>query len=55
VPIPGAKSRRHLEENVQATGLTLTADDLDEINAAIPIGAAAGTRYPVGQLQRLNV
>ncbi len=55
VPIPGAKSRKHLEENVGAAGITLTADDLAEIDRVVPLGAAAGTRYPTGQMHRLNV
>jgi aryl-alcohol dehydrogenase-like predicted oxidoreductase len=32
VPIPGAKSRKHLEENVRAADIVLTADDLAEID-----------------------
>jgi aryl-alcohol dehydrogenase-like predicted oxidoreductase len=55
VPIPGAKSRQHLEENVGATAVALTADDLAEIDRIAPPGAAAGTRYPAGQMHRLNV
>ncbi|HEY5064466.1 MAG TPA: aldo/keto reductase [Xanthobacteraceae bacterium] len=55
VPIPGAKSRKHLEENVGAAGITLTAEDLAEIDRIAPPGAAAGTRYPAGQMHRLNV
>ena len=55
VPIPGAKSRKHLEENVRAAEIAFTADELAEIDAAVPFGAAAGTRYPAGQMHRLNV
>lgn len=55
VPIPGAKSRRHLEENVRASEIVFSADELHEINGVIPFGAAAGTRYPTGQMSRLNV
>jgi len=55
VPIPGAKSRRHLEENIRAAELDFTADDLAAIDSAVPVGAAAGTRYPAGQMHRLNV
>lgn len=55
VPIPGAKSRRHLEENVGAAGVALSAEDLAEIDRIAPPGAAAGTRYPEGQMHRLNV
>jgi len=52
VPIPGTKRRTYLEENVAATEISLSASDLAELDAAMPIGAAAGDRYP--QMQRLN-
>jgi aryl-alcohol dehydrogenase-like predicted oxidoreductase len=55
VPIPGAKSRKHLEENVRAAGIVLTAEDLAELDRIVPPGAASGTRYPIGQMHRLNV
>src|SRR6201997_2935698 len=55
VPIPGAKSRKHLQENVRAADIVLTADDLAEIDRIVPHGAASGTRYPIGQMHRLNV
>jgi aryl-alcohol dehydrogenase-like predicted oxidoreductase len=55
VPIPGAKSRKHLEENIRAADIVLTADDLAEIDRVVPPGAASGTRYPAAQMHRLNV
>jgi aryl-alcohol dehydrogenase-like predicted oxidoreductase len=55
VPIPGAKSRKHLEENVRAAGIVLTAEDLAEIDRIVPPGTASGTRYPIGQMHRLNM
>jgi len=55
VPIPGAKSRKHLEENVRAADIVLTEDDIAEIDRIVPPGAASGTRYPPGQMHRLNV
>jgi aryl-alcohol dehydrogenase-like predicted oxidoreductase len=55
VPVQGAKSRKHLEENVRAADIRLTADDLAEIDRIVPPGAASGTRYPAGQMHRLNV
>jgi len=55
VPIPGAKSRKHLEENVRAAEIALTAEDLVEIDRIVPAGSASGTRYPAGQMHRLNV
>jgi aryl-alcohol dehydrogenase-like predicted oxidoreductase len=55
VPIPGAKSRKHLEENVRAADIVLTADDLAEIDRIVPPGSASGTRYPIGQMHRMNL
>jgi aryl-alcohol dehydrogenase-like predicted oxidoreductase len=45
VPIPGTKRRKNLEENVAALGITLTREDLERINEAVPKGAASGERY----------
>jgi aryl-alcohol dehydrogenase-like predicted oxidoreductase len=55
LPIPGAKSRKHLEGNVRAAEIVFTADDLAEIDCIVPPGAASGTRYPPGQMHRVNV
>jgi aryl-alcohol dehydrogenase-like predicted oxidoreductase len=46
VPIPGTKRRRYLEENVAATEVELTEDDLRRLDEAAPPGATAGDRYP---------
>ena len=45
VPIPGTKRRSYLEENAAALDVELTADDLRELDAAFPRGAASGARY----------
>lgn len=45
VPIPGTKRRKYLEENVGATEITLTPDELKQIETAAPKGIAAGDRY----------
>jgi len=46
VPIPGTKRRKYLEENVAATKVELTADDLTSMAEIAPAGVAAGLRYP---------
>jgi aryl-alcohol dehydrogenase-like predicted oxidoreductase len=46
VPIPGTKRRAYLEENVEAVQIELSAEDLERIDEAAPVGAAAGSRYP---------
>ena len=46
VPIPGTKRRTYLEENIAAATVTLTQAELDQIAKALPLGIAAGDRYP---------
>lgn len=55
IPIPSSKTRAHLEDNLRAAELRLSAEDLARIDAICPIGAAAGTRYPEEQMSRVNV
>ena len=45
VPIPGTKRRHFLEENVAATEIDLSGEELQRIEEAAPRGAAAGERY----------
>ena len=45
VPIPGTKRQKYLEENARGVALSLTAEELGEIDAAAPKGVAAGARY----------
>ncbi|MEH1838116.1 MAG: aldo/keto reductase [Nostoc sp.] len=46
VPIPGTKRRTYLEENIAATEIVLTTDDLSRIEAIAVKGITAGDRYP---------
>jgi aryl-alcohol dehydrogenase-like predicted oxidoreductase len=46
VPIPGTKRVSYLEENVAAATLTLTDNDLAELEKAVPVDAVVGERYP---------
>ena len=46
VPIPGTTKLRRLEENIGATTIELTADDLHEIEEAASRITVEGTRYP---------
>lgn len=51
VPIPGTKRKERLLENIGALAVHLTEDDLAQISDAIPVGAAAGLRYPEAQMK----
>jgi aryl-alcohol dehydrogenase-like predicted oxidoreductase len=46
VPIPGTTRVKNLEENVASLDVELTDDDLRDLEAVFPKGAAAGDRYP---------
>ena len=54
-PIPGCKRRTHLEENLKAIDIALTAEDLTALDAAFPPGAASGDRYPPDGMARVNL
>src|SRR5207247_2148879 len=54
VPIPGTKRVRYLEENAAAADVTLSAADLEAIDAAFPKGATAGDRYAAGGMATVN-
>jgi aryl-alcohol dehydrogenase-like predicted oxidoreductase len=45
VPIPGARKRKHLEENCAAADIELTKEDVERIDAVARPGAFAGQRY----------
>ncbi|HEX7106933.1 MAG TPA: aldo/keto reductase [Acidothermaceae bacterium] len=53
VPIPGTKRMNYLEENLDATEVSLDDEELARIDAAAPKGAASGDRYadmtPIGR------
>ena len=52
VPIPGTKRIAYLEENVGATEVELTDDDLKALETAIPRDAVVGDRY--GDMSSVN-
>lgn len=45
VPIPGTKRRDKLAENIEATQIKLSADELELIDQIAPKGVATGARY----------
>jgi aryl-alcohol dehydrogenase-like predicted oxidoreductase len=55
LPIPGSKRLVHLEENAGALDVRLDPADLQRIDEAMPVGAAAGTRYPEPQMKGVQL
>ncbi|MPY86291.1 MAG: aldo/keto reductase [Luteitalea sp.] len=54
VPIPGTKRVKYLEDNLGALDVTLTHDELTEIDRLFPPGAAEGERYAEDMLALVN-
>jgi len=55
IPIPGTKRIDRLEENLGALRVRLSPAEVDRISVVIPIGAAAGTRYPEGGMRGVYI
>jgi aryl-alcohol dehydrogenase-like predicted oxidoreductase len=55
VAIPGTRYRHRLDENIGALAVTLSETDVARIAAAVPPGAAAGTRYPAAGMRGVFV
>ena len=53
-PIPGSTKISHIEENIEATSITLSSEELSQIDEMIPKGAASGTRYPEAMMKSVN-
>lgn len=54
VPIPGTKRRSHLEDNVGATDVSLGAEDLAELDAALSPDKVSGPRYTEKQMSQID-
>lgn len=50
IPIPGTRSPSHLEDLASAASITLSAEDLAEIERILPVGFAHGDRYSDAQI-----
>src|ERR1035438_10240808 len=54
VPVVGARTRTQLTESLGALQVKLTADEIAALEAAVPAGAVAGTRYDEMQMRNLD-
>ncbi|WP_431681594.1 aldo/keto reductase [Kitasatospora sp. KL5] len=54
VPLVGARRRDRLAEALGSLEITLTAEDLAAVEAAVPEGSAAGDRYAAAQMALLD-
>jgi aryl-alcohol dehydrogenase-like predicted oxidoreductase len=54
VPIPGTKRRQYLEENVSSARITLDANEMRELDAALAPEKIAGPRYSPSQMAMID-
>jgi aryl-alcohol dehydrogenase-like predicted oxidoreductase len=54
VPIPGTRHRARVEENAAAAAVRLSPEELAQLDAMAPRGAAAGARYPSAGMATVN-
>jgi aryl-alcohol dehydrogenase-like predicted oxidoreductase len=54
VPIPGTKRTKYLDDNLAALNVRLSPEDLQQIDAILPAGSAAGERYPERAMQAID-
>ena len=55
VAIPGTRYVKRLDENLGALNVKLSAEEVARMSAAVPAGAAAGTRYPAGGMKAVYI
>jgi aryl-alcohol dehydrogenase-like predicted oxidoreductase len=55
LPIPGTKNKSHMLENITASMINLSANEVADIGAAINPDHVSGTRYPEKQLGGLGI
>lgn len=54
VPIPGTKRRKYLEENAAAAAIELTAAEVEELAAAVPVNEVVGGRYTEASMKAID-
>lgn len=54
IPIVGTRRRKYLEQNIGALDITLSKEELEEIEKIMPRNEVAGDRYPAFAMEDLN-
>lgn len=55
LPIPGTKRVKYVEQNIAATNIVLTAEDLNRLETIIPLGTITGSRYDEATMKSVNL
>ncbi|MEZ0487280.1 aldo/keto reductase [Fibrella aquatica] len=54
LPIPGTKRVRYVEQNIAAASITLTAAELERLEAIVPLGLSTGDRYDAMSMNMID-
>jgi aryl-alcohol dehydrogenase-like predicted oxidoreductase len=54
LPIPGTKRRKYVAENIAATHITLTTDEIEQLEAIVPLGTITGDRYDAANMSIID-
>ncbi len=54
VPIPGTKQRRHLDDNAGAVNISLSADEMTELDSALASEKVSGPRYSPERMAQVD-
>ncbi len=55
VPIPGTTKIKHIQENIKAADIELSADEMRQLEEIFSMNAASGLRYPETAMKTVNV
>jgi len=55
LPIPGTRRLSYLRDNIAATKIELTKEEIAEIGSLIPPDRVAGTRYDEAGMRRVGI
>lgn len=54
VPIPGTKRVKYVEQNIAATGIVLSAQEIDRLESIVPLGISTGDRYDANSMAGID-
>ncbi|ACU64102.1 aldo/keto reductase [Chitinophaga pinensis DSM 2588] len=54
LPIPGTKRPEYLEQNIAATAIQLSGEDINRLESIIPLGTDLGDRYDAASMNNID-
>lgn len=54
IPIPGTRKRKYLEENINASEIQLSSNEVEQLEDLFALDAVSGDRYPEAGMKKIN-